>query len=81
MEGQETEMSAAGQDGPTRRRDSAADAAADSAWRMPDGEDLLRFALSAGLATGALWLETQVHGAPPRGEAPSPAHAGSGERQ
>jgi len=74
-------MSAAGQDGPTRRKDFAADAAADSAWCMPDGQDLLRFALSAGLATGALWLETQVQGESSCVEAPRPAHAGSGERQ
>ncbi len=26
-------------------------------WRMPGGEDLLNFALSAGLATGVWWLE------------------------
>ncbi|MGC8759991.1 MAG: hypothetical protein ACP5UT_13045 [Bryobacteraceae bacterium] len=29
----------------------------DSAWHMPGGEDLLNFALSAGLATGLWWLE------------------------
>jgi hypothetical protein len=29
------------------------------AWNMPGGEDLLNFALSAGLAAGAWWLEMQ----------------------
>lgn len=31
-----------------------------SAWRMPGGEDLLHFALSAGLAAGQWWLEQQA---------------------
>ncbi len=28
-------------------------------WQMPWGEDLLNFALSAGLAAGSWWLEMQ----------------------
>lgn len=74
-------MSAPGQDEILRSRHAAADAARDSAWCMPDGEDLLRFALSAGLAAGALWLDSRPEDAAPGGEAPRPAHAGSGERQ
>lgn len=31
--------------------------AAASAWSMPGGEDLLRFALSTGLAAGLWWLQ------------------------
>ncbi len=30
-----------------------------SPWYMPGGEDLLNFALSAGLAAGTWWLEMQ----------------------
>lgn len=39
--------------GDARRQDSR------SGWQMPGGEDLLNFALAAGLAAGAWWLETQ----------------------
>jgi hypothetical protein len=43
-----------------------------ASWRMPGGEDLLRFALSAGLATGVWWLEHREEEAA-GGLAPSPA--------
>lgn len=33
--------------------------AAASAWSMPGGEDLLRFALSTGLAAGLWWLQSR----------------------
>ncbi|MEJ5369575.1 MAG: hypothetical protein WHT08_14745 [Bryobacteraceae bacterium] len=37
-------------------------------WQMPGGEDLLNFALSAGLAAGAWWLEMQQEPAGAAGE-------------
>lgn len=43
-----------------------------SGWRMPGGEDLLNFALSAGLAAGVWWLEHREAEAA-EGLAPSPA--------
>lgn len=60
-------MSAAGQDQRLRRQGAAGpeDAAGDLGWRMPGGEDLLRFALSAGLVAGAWWLETRPEDAAP----------------
>lgn len=67
---EETGMSAAGQDQPMRRGQAPGpDAAAgDVGWRMPGGEDLLKFALSAGLVAGAWWMETR-----PEPEAPGPS--------
>lgn len=47
-----------------------------SAWRMPGGEDLLNFALSAGLAAGVWWLEHRDD--EPAG---SPAEAAERERE
>lgn len=60
-------MSAAGQDQRTRRQGAAGPeaAAGDFGWRMPGGEDLLKFALSAGLVAGAWWLETRQEVADP----------------
>ncbi len=54
-------MSADGQDQPMRRQEAARPeaAAGDFGWCMPGGEDLLKFALSAGLVAGAWWLETR----------------------
>lgn len=40
-----------------RDPDCGAGPASASGWRMPGGEDLLNFALSAGLAAGVWWLE------------------------
>jgi len=36
--------------------DDCAAAAAECGWRMPGGEDLLNFALSAGFPAAAWWL-------------------------
>lgn len=45
-----------------------------SGWRMPGGEDLLHFALSAGLAAGVWWLERREEEA--AGALVSPPEAG-----
>lgn len=50
-----------------------------SAWQMPGGEDLLNFALSAGLAAGAWWLELQQ--APAEAAAAEPERASMAERR
>lgn len=82
-EEQEREMSAAGQDQHTRRQGAAGPeaAAGDLGWRMPGGEDLLKFALSAGLVAGAWWMETrpEAAGADPS-EDPRTVRAGPGGR-
>ena len=57
-------------------------AARTSGWQMPGGEDLLNFALSAGLASGSWWLELQ--GRRPEESAESrkgAAPAATGERK
>lgn len=79
-EKQEREMSAAGQDQNMRRQGAAGPeaAAGDSGWRMPGGEDLLKFALSAGLVAGAWWLGTRPEAAPDPSEDSRTACAGPG---
>lgn len=76
-------MSAAGQDQRMRREKAAGpEAATDFSWRMPGGEDLLRFALSAGLVAGARWLETRPEAAAPdRSEDPCTLRAGTGGKK
>ncbi|MCS7044594.1 MAG: hypothetical protein N2036_14170 [Bryobacteraceae bacterium] len=45
-------------------------------WRMPGGEDLLNFALSAGLAAGVWWMEHREEGTA-AGAAPKKAAGGA----
>lgn len=80
---EETGMSTVRQPQPVRRGEaSGPDAAAgDFGWRMPGGEDLLKFALSAGLVAGAWWMETRPEGeAPGASEDLRTACAGPGEK-
>ncbi len=58
------------QAGDSRRADPR------SGWQMPGGEDLLNFALAAGLAAGAWWLETQHEPAGAASESGSEPAAG-----
>lgn len=76
-------MSAAGPDQPALQEQTAPPQAApeEFGWRMPGGEDLLRFALSAGLAAGAIWLETRQESAAPGPDDACPAHPVAGGEQ
>jgi hypothetical protein len=83
-EKQEREMSAAGQDRLIRRGAAAGPetSAEEFGWRMPGGEDLLKFALSAGLVAGAWWLETRPEAAAQESsEEPCTARAGPGGKK
>lgn len=63
---------------PAKEPDPGQGRASGSGWRMPGGEDLLNFALSAGLAAGVWWLENR--GDEPA-EAEAPAAAGGPSRR
>lgn len=75
------EMSASGQNPKTSRRAVAAPDASGphTGWRMPGGEDLLQFALSAGLAAGSVWLETRLEAMEAGAEDCLPVHADRGK--
>lgn len=82
MEEKGREMSASGQDLKAKRRgEQAPDAGGPhSGWRMPGGEDLLQFALSAGLAAGSVWLETRLEAMEAEAEDCLQARADRGEK-
>lgn len=56
----ETPVTGPQQAGPPSGQTGASQRSAPrSGWQMPGGEDLLNFALSAGLVAGSWWLEMQ----------------------
>lgn len=69
--------------GPTRTQahdpDPGQGRTSASGWRMPGGEDLLNFALSAGLAAGVWWMENRSSEEPAEAEASAPAGGPSGK--
>jgi hypothetical protein len=82
-ESQERDMPAVEQHQPMRPGGAAKEPnSSEFGWRMPGGEDLLKFALSAGLATGVWWLEKRPDGtAPEESEDACTVRSGSGGKK